>query len=140
MLSGDAPCFVDGDTFRLRQVLANLLDNARHATAAGGRVTVSLDRGRGRVVVEVEDDGPGVPEPERERIFERFVRLDASRSRDRFGSGLGLPIARGLAEAHGGSLVCLGGTRGACFRLTLPAVPAAEDEQPDEPAVAVSSS
>jgi signal transduction histidine kinase len=61
-----------------------------------------------------------VPEAERERIFERFVRLDPSRSRHRFGSGLGLPIARGLAEAHGGELVCLAGGRGARFRLTLP--------------------
>jgi signal transduction histidine kinase len=84
-------------------------------------VHVSVARENGACVVDVEDEGSGVPEGERDRIFERFVRLDASRARHQFGSGLGLSIARGLAEAHGGELICLDGTRGALFRLKLPA-------------------
>jgi signal transduction histidine kinase len=78
--------------------------------------------------VDVYDSGPGVPPSERERIFERLVRLDHSRTADSGGSGLGLAIARGYARAHGGDLVCLDpGGRGALFRLTLPlAVPRPE--------------
>jgi two-component system, OmpR family, sensor kinase len=119
-LDVNGPAVADVDPERIRQVVANLLANACHASPAGGTVHVSVAREAGGCVVEVEDEGDGVPAEERERIFERFVRLDPSRSRHRFGSGLGLPIARGLAEAHGGELVCLAGERGARFRLKLP--------------------
>jgi signal transduction histidine kinase len=120
-LDVNSPALVDADPARIRQVVANLLDNARHASPASGTVHVSVARENGACVVDVEDEGSGVPEGERDRIFERFVRLDASRARHQFGSGLGLSIARGLAEAHGGELICLDGTRGALFRLKLPA-------------------
>ena len=69
----------------------------------------------------VTDTGPGMPDNERERIFERLVRLDAGRDRDHGGAGLGLPIARALARAHGGELVCLAHEGGAEFRFSLPA-------------------
>ncbi len=119
----DAParCRVPGDRERIGQVVANLLENARHATQGHGRVDVLVGYADARAVVEVSDAGPGVPSGDRERIFERFIRLDGARARDRFGSGLGLAIARGLAEAHGGSLRCeppRGG--GARFVLRLP--------------------
>jgi signal transduction histidine kinase len=120
-LDVNGPAVVDADPERIRQVVANLLDNARHASPSSATVHVTVARENGACVVDVEDEGPGVPADERERIFERFVRLDASRSRHRFGSGLGLSIARGLAEAHGGELVCLDGAKGARFRLKLPA-------------------
>jgi two-component system OmpR family sensor kinase len=120
-LDVNGPAVAEVDAERIRQVVANLLDNARHASPASGTVHVSVARENGACVVDVEDEGPGVPPDERDRIFERFVRLDASRSRHRFGSGLGLSIARGLAEAHGGELVCLDGEKGARFRLKLPA-------------------
>lgn len=70
--------------------------------------------------LDVVDSGRGVPVGDRERIFERLVRLDASRSRNTGGFGLGLPIARAMARTHGGDLVCLGTEIGARFRLTLP--------------------
>ncbi|MDX3575096.1 ATP-binding protein, partial [Streptomyces sp. ID05-47C] len=77
----------------------------------------------GRAVVAVADDGDGVPEADRERVFERFVRLDAARSRDDGGAGLGLAIARDVAERHGGTLTVRGTPEGgALFELRLPAV------------------
>jgi signal transduction histidine kinase len=107
---------VIADPDRLAQVLANLLDNARQAGGTELRILVGpVD---GHAVVVVEDNGPGVPIAERQRIFQRLVHSEHSR-----GSGLGLPIARGIARAHGGDLVCLDradGQRGAAFRLTLP--------------------
>ncbi len=113
---------IAADPTRVAQILSNLLDNARRYTPAGGSVTVELGGGGGRAEVTVTDTGPGIPDDERYRIFERLVRLDAARARDHGGAGLGLPIARALARAHGGDLVCLGHDGGAQFRLTLPAV------------------
>jgi len=124
-----APESVPADADRLAQVVGNLLDNAaRHAR---GRVHVAAGTRGADLVVRVSDDGPGVPAAERERVFDRLVRLDDGRGRADGGAGLGLPIARGLARAHGGELRCLGsedggdddqaGTLGgAVFELTLP--------------------
>lgn len=111
---------VIGDAERLSQILANLVDNARHASPLDGTIAVAIEREGAEVEVAVSDEGPGVPPGEEERIFGRFVRLDASRGEDGFGAGLGLSIARGLAEAHGGSLICVKATRGARFLLRLP--------------------
>ncbi|MCY1136565.1 HAMP domain-containing sensor histidine kinase [Actinoplanes sp. Pm04-4] len=120
-IGGDGDTYVEGDPMRLGQVITNLLDNARHATPAGGRVSVRVHRDGPRVRLEVSDTGPGVPAAERALIFERFGRGDASRSRHTGGAGLGLPIARGLAQAHGGDLTYLDTGPGATFRLDLPA-------------------
>jgi signal transduction histidine kinase len=120
-VSRDADPVVLGDPLRLGQILTNLLDNARHATPAGGAVTVDVRRRGARVLVEVADTGPGVPAAERALIFERFGRGDASRSRNTGGAGLGLPIARGLAMAHGGDLGYVDSPAGATFRVDLPA-------------------
>jgi signal transduction histidine kinase len=111
---------VVGDSTRLGQVLANLLDNARRHAGTDGRIGVSVT-GNGWVTVLVTDSGPGVPPADRERIFDRLVRLDDARSGDG-GAGLGLAIARGIARAHGGDLRCVdppSGT-GAAFALVLP--------------------
>ncbi|MDX3753188.1 sensor histidine kinase [Streptomyces sp. AK08-02] len=110
---------VAGSRGQLGRLVANLLDNAqRHARSA---VTVSVRREGARAVVEVADDGDGVPEADRERVFERFVRLDAARSRDDGGAGLGLAIARDVAVRHGGTLtVGETATGGALFELRLP--------------------
>ncbi|SHH33778.1 Signal transduction histidine kinase [Jatrophihabitans endophyticus] len=117
---------VQGDPARLGQVMANLLGNARRAAGATGRVTVDVARCERGWCVDVADSGPGVPSADAERIFERLVRLDASRSRDSGGFGLGLPIARAAARAHHGDLVLAPrrGGEGARFRLTLPAADA----------------
>ncbi|WP_274562100.1 sensor histidine kinase [Streptomyces spiramyceticus] len=113
---------VEGSRGQLARVLGNLLDNAqRHARSS---VEVTVRRDGAAVVVEVADDGGGVPVDERERIFERFVRLDDARSRDDGGAGLGLAIARDVAERHGGSLTVAEAVRGAgggaVFALRLP--------------------
>ncbi|MFF5372364.1 ATP-binding protein [Streptomyces sp. NPDC013187] len=115
------PVEVAGSRGQLGRVLANLLDNAqRHARSA---VTVTVRQEGDRAVVGVADDGDGVPEDDRERIFERFVRLDAARSRDDGGAGLGLAIARDVAVRHGGTLTAgRGPAGGALFELRLPLV------------------
>jgi signal transduction histidine kinase len=92
---------VVGDPLDLGRVLVNLVDNAvRHATV----VTVALRVDGGTAVLSVTDDGPGIPAEDRERVFDRFTRLDAARSRDNGGAGLGLAIARTTVEAHGGTV------------------------------------
>ncbi|MEV7086988.1 HAMP domain-containing sensor histidine kinase [Streptomyces sp. NPDC093085] len=115
-------CDVLGSRAQLARVLGNLLDNAqRHAA---GSVEASVRREGGWVVLAVADDGAGVPEAERERIFERFVRLDEARSRDDGGAGLGLAIARDIAERHNGTLTTTQPpTGGALFELRLPPPP-----------------
>ncbi|AGL16225.1 cell wall metabolism sensor histidine kinase WalK [Actinoplanes sp. N902-109] len=118
---GEAGTHVDGDPVRLGQIVTNLLDNARHATPPGGTVSVRVHRRGPRVRLAVADTGPDVPAAERALIFERFRRGDASRSRHTGGAGLGLPIARGLAQAHGGDLTYAGTGTGATFHLDLPA-------------------
>jgi signal transduction histidine kinase len=109
-----------GDERRLRQMLMNLLANAIRHTPAAGKVQVGLAAPAGSLEISVSDSGGGIPEAERERIFERFVRLDASRGSD--GAGLGLPIAQVIAEAHGGSLaLARSGPSGSTFLVRLPA-------------------
>ncbi|MEK6309384.1 MAG: HAMP domain-containing sensor histidine kinase [Curtobacterium sp.] len=103
------PVIADVDPDRLAQVLGNLVDNAARATGPGGTVRLTLTDAPGEAVVRVEDDGPGIPTDERERVFDRLVRLEASRDVRSGGAGLGLPIARGIAEAHGGTLAHAGG-------------------------------
>ncbi|WP_370022081.1 ATP-binding protein [Planotetraspora sp. GP83] len=101
------------------RLLTNLLDNAQRHARQAVRVEVYLSGDA--AVLAVSDDGTGIPEAERERIFERFTRLDAARSRDHGGTGLGLAIARDIAKAHHGILrVADSASGGACFVLHLP--------------------
>jgi two-component system, OmpR family, sensor kinase len=95
---------VDADEPRLRQALMNVLDNAIRHTLAGGKVSVTVECRPEAVSVAVSDGGPGIPAGDEERVFERFVRLHPSRQEGE-GAGLGLPIARSIVEAHGGTLV-----------------------------------
>lgn len=113
------------DAARIGQVLANLLDNACAPTPTGGRIDITLVRLDNAVDLVVSDTGPGVGPQDREQIFERLVRLDNVDSSARPGSGLGLPIARGIARAHGGNLWCAAPTSGsgAVFVLRLPVDP-----------------
>jgi two-component system, OmpR family, sensor kinase len=111
------------DAARIGQVVANLLNNACHVTPAGEAVRVAVSRSGSRVSVAVCDAGPGVAEQDRERIFGRLVRGDTDGDSQSSGAGLGLPIARGIARAHGGDVVCQPsppGSRGAVFVLSLP--------------------
>ncbi|KKB99684.1 sensor histidine kinase [Mycolicibacter arupensis] len=112
------------DPTRVAQILSNLLDNARRHTLPGGQITVDVRSDEGvdndGVVVLVTDTGCGVRDEDAERIFDRLVRLDSARDRDHGGAGLGLPIARALAVAHGGTLSCVPHQGGACFKLVIP--------------------
>ncbi|MBA2809030.1 HAMP domain-containing protein [Streptomyces sp. KM273126] len=121
-LDGVGSAEVAGSRGQLVRVLANLLDNAeRHAR---DRIDVALRTEGTWVVLRVADDGSGVPAEERERIFERFVRLDESRSRDDGGAGLGLAIARDIAVRHGGTLRAGEAPQGgALFELRVPTAP-----------------
>jgi signal transduction histidine kinase len=117
----DSP--VRGDEDLIRRMLLNVLQNAVQHTADGSSVDVSLEQGGSELVVRVRDHGRGIAEPDRARIFDRFVQLDESRRGA--GTGLGLPIARWIAEAHGGRLELeASGAGGSTFAVALP-VPAA---------------
>ena len=95
---------VRGDAALLHEVLQNLLDNAIQYTSAGGKVDVSAAANGREVVLTVADTGVGIPSIDQERIFERFYRVDAARSREAGGTGLGLSIARHIVEAHAGRI------------------------------------
>ncbi len=112
---------VRADEARVRQVLANLLGNALQHTPAGTPVEVRLGAQDEWLVVEVSDQGPGMSTEVAGRVFERFYRADASRTRASGGSGLGLAIVAALVEAHGGRLeLDTAPGRGATFRVLLP--------------------
>ncbi|KAB1656797.1 HAMP domain-containing histidine kinase [Pseudoclavibacter chungangensis] len=100
----DEELVVTGDGDRLRQVLANLLANARHHTPDGTRVTASVAARDGIVEVRVSDAGPGIPPELLPEIFGRFVRGDASRTRRGASAGLGLSISQAIVESHGGTI------------------------------------
>jgi two-component system phosphate regulon sensor histidine kinase PhoR len=102
-LQKDAPA-VRGDGAQLGEVLQNLLDNAVQYTPAGGKIEVKARSNGQGVTFTVTDTGIGIPESDLERIFERFYRVDAARSREAGGTGLGLAIARHIVEAHGGRI------------------------------------
>ena len=110
------------DRERLARVMSNLIANAVAHTGCGGTIEVSAVKAGTRVEIAVDDDGPGVPEAMRARVFDRFTRLDESRSSSQGGSGLGLAIVKAIAEAHGGSVACLSSPLGgARFVVSLPA-------------------
>jgi len=114
---------VQGDRYRLKQVLLNLIDNAIKYCPEGSRIHIRLALADARCMLEVKDNGPGIPEGEIQRLFDRFYRIDKARSREIGGSGLGLSICKSICEAHGGTIEAesdfgLGST----FRVILPAV------------------
>ena len=118
----DAPD-VRGDGAQLGEVLQNLLDNALQYTPPGGTIGVQARSNGSEVVFTVTDTGIGIPQSDLERIFERFYRVDAARSREAGGTGLGLAIARHIVEAHGGRIwveSAIG--QGSRFHFTVPSV------------------
>ena len=123
----DAPCSVVGDARRLQQVFWNLVHNGVKFTQPGGRVDVRVDEAGGIVSVGITDTGRGISSAFLPHVFERFRQEDASSTRESFGLGLGLSIARHLVELHGGTIeaVSEGAGTGATFRVVLPALVAA---------------
>jgi two-component system phosphate regulon sensor histidine kinase PhoR len=115
------PVIVSADAHMIHQSVENLLDNSLKYTPEGGQVTITLLSEPEEAVVIVEDDGNGVPEEDLDRVFERFYRVDKTRSRKLGGTGLGLAIVKHIVSAHGGRVWAeseLG--RGSSFYISLP--------------------
>jgi len=129
---------VNGDEPRLRQVIGNLMTNALTHTPPGTPVRVrigsgALDNGQPALVLDVSDRGPGLTPEQAQRVFERFYRADAARTRVAGGSGLGLAIVASLIAAHGGNVsVHSAPGQGATFRVRLPLVAEAQSSRYDD--------
>ena len=112
---------VDGDSHALHRLFLILIDNAVKYTPSGGSITVSLNRSDKSAVAEVHDNGIGIATGDLPHIFDRFYRADKARSREFGGVGLGLSIARWVAEAHGGSVEVQSSVgTGSIFRVQIP--------------------
>jgi two-component system OmpR family sensor kinase len=115
-VAGDARGLVPADGERLSYALDALIENAVKFTSDGGTIAIVSRRAGDAAVIEIRDDGPGIAPEQRDRVFERFARGNGPR-----GTGLGLPIVKAIAEAHGGSVTLEDAPgAGACLRLTLP--------------------
>ena len=110
VIDADSGTQADADPERVHQVVANLLENAVRHSPAQGTVTVQARQENRALYIEVSDEGPGIPPGSEERIFERFYRTDAARTRSAGGSGLGLAIARWIVDMHGGTIHALPAT------------------------------
>jgi signal transduction histidine kinase len=115
---------VSGDPVKLQDALRNLLENATNHAPEGSRILMQVRRAGGKIVITVADEGPGIPPNDLTRIFERFYRVDKSRTRDGKdpgGTGLGLSIVRHLVELHGGRVTAANRPEhGAIFTVELP--------------------
>ena len=120
---------VMGDPAKLHDVLRNLVENASNYSPEGGTIEISSRRQGAMIEIVVADRGPGIPAADLPRIFERFYRVDRSRTRDPGGTGLGLSIVRHLVELHEGTVSAAnreGG--GAIITIRLPAVPVTQPQ------------
>jgi len=116
----ERPIFVEADSFRISQVLTNLITNSINYGKTGGHTIVRFFDFDQRILVEVEDDGPGIEKEHIPRLFERFYRVDKSRSRHQGGTGLGLAICKHIIEAHEQSLNVRSEVgKGSVFSFTL---------------------
>jgi signal transduction histidine kinase len=118
-IDNDLPA-IDLDPVRFRQVLENLISNALKAVPDGGQITLSAEHKTDQIFIEVRDDGPGIPPQDLPHIFDRFYRVDKSRTDSGSSSGLGLAIARKLVEAQGGEIgVSSAVGQGTVFRIVF---------------------
>ena len=109
------------DEDKIYEALYNVVDNAIKYSHSGGYVKIDAKENENFVVISIEDTGDGIPDSEKEHIFDRFYRLDNSRSRETGGTGLGLSIAKEAINMHGGSIEILDGKdRGSIFKIFLP--------------------
>ena len=116
---------VSADRLVLREAITNVLDNAIKYSPLGSTINIRVHEESSEAVLVIADEGPGIAPAHRERIFDRFFRLDESRSRDDGGTGLGLAIAKWAVEVNGGHIsVDIGATAGSVFRIVLPIGPA----------------
>ncbi len=122
-LGGDVLLHVNADRFVLHRALVNVIENAIKHGPGSSPISIQVVRNEDHVEIAVEDRGEVIPAHLREKLFERFFRVDASRSRGAGGSGLGLAIAKWAIEANGGSIRLQPGKLGGnCFLIQLPAV------------------
>lgn len=113
--------YIQGDEMRLRQLLLNLVDNAVKYSPKGSEIDLSLSKNRECAYISVRDTGIGISNEDQDKIFERFYRVDKSRSREVGGTGLGLAICKHIADAHGGGIsVESERGKGTTFTVTLP--------------------
>jgi len=122
VVEGDGGPIVYGDRLIMRQAFVNLIDNAVKHSPVGGKISVRVEsRIENEAVVEVQDSGPGIDPEHQSRVFDRFYRVDKSRSRDAGGAGLGLSIAKWAVEANGGRIELESEQdKGCTFRIRLP--------------------
>ena len=113
---GASPATIEADTFLIKEMLGNLLDNAIRYTQTGGRVTVRVAAAEDHALLEVEDNGPGIPAAEREQVFERFHRVLGTGAE---GCGLGLAIVREIAQGHNAETRLTAGPHGAGTRVSV---------------------
>jgi|GEM_PF-3855702 len=118
---------LNGDRIRIAQMILNILDNATKYTQTGGMVKITAkisdDSSLSQVEILIEDNGPGIADKFKETVFTRFYRIDKARTRSAGGSGLGLPIARSIAKAHGGTISLSDSELGGClFTIILPTI------------------
>jgi signal transduction histidine kinase len=115
---------IPADPDGIRQVLVNLFDNAVRYTPTGGTITCRTSTEDGTVTIAVQDTGSGIPREHLPRVFERFYRVDPSRSRDEGGTGLGLAIVKHIVEGHGGTVTAESALQlGTTMTLRLPRIP-----------------
>jgi len=124
-IEGDERAIVEGDRLILRQAFVNFLHNAVKFSPIGGTILLRARVENSKVIVTIEDSGPGIPVEHADRVFDRFYRVDPSRSREGGGAGLGLAIAKWAVEAHRGTVAVVTGsereiTSGAVLRIELP--------------------
>jgi signal transduction histidine kinase len=117
-----APCPADVDRDKFSQIIVNLVSNALKYTDLGGNIWVRTYQNDGRAVLSVEDDGIGIAESDMPFIFEHLYRTDESRARDSGGNGIGLSVARAIAESHGGTIAAKSRPgKGSVFTVSIPA-------------------
>ena len=113
--------FISGDEVTLRELFFNLVDNAIRHTPKGGIITITIDEHKKQATIAVQDTGEGIPEDHLPHIFDRFYRVDKTRSRSEGGSGLGLAICKRIVEVHQGSISVESKVgEGTTFLVTLP--------------------
>jgi signal transduction histidine kinase len=140
-IEGDARIVLRADRLILRQALINLLDNAVKYSPRGGRIDVRTGERSGAAFIDVQDSGPGIADEHRAHVFDRFYRVEKSRSRGEGGAGLGLSISRWAVEAHGGRIELDSNQGTGCtFRMWIPFAPEVKNETREKASWGMSSS
>lgn len=129
-INAQSPIEINGDAKRLRQIIDNLLENCYRYSSPGGKITIKIKQHTFRVELSISDTGPGVSDAELPLLFNRFYRVDQSRSREKGGTGLGLSLVKALAEAHGGHVKAFQASEGGLgISVTLPLLNSVKQEE-----------